>query len=86
MAPAQAAASAPAAEPAPPIAPGKGKVCNWCGAVSASDAAACVSCGAAFPTQEGDEAIERAAKERIDDMQADIRRAKPGGWWPFRSR
>ncbi|HEX9037493.1 MAG TPA: zinc ribbon domain-containing protein [Ktedonobacterales bacterium] len=79
---------APAAQPAPrtTFASGEGKVCAWCGAVSASDAQACVSCGAAFPTKEGDEALERAAKARIDDMQADIQRTQSKSWWPFRPR
>ena len=51
------------------------------------DAATCSSCGATFPTPEGDEALERAARERIADMQADISKPRGGAsWWPFRSR
>ncbi len=54
--------------------------------MNAPDAKTCVSCDAAFPTPEGDEALERAARARIDDMQADINKARGASWWPFRSR
>lgn len=73
------------AQPAPPFS-GEGKVCNWCRVVNAPDAVACASCGATFPTPEGDEALERAARERIADMQADINKARGAPWWPFRPR
>ncbi len=68
---------------------GKGKICSWCGAVNAPDAKTCSSCDATFPTPEGDEALDRAARERIEDMQAEISKnskSRGSSWWPFRSR
>lgn len=83
---ADASATGAAPEPAA-FAPGEGKACTWCGAANARDAATCVSCGASFPTPEGTEAMERAAKARIDDMQEEIQKARMrSGWWPFRLR
>ena len=63
-----------------------GKYCSWCGAQSPQEAARCVSCGATFPTPEGNEALERAAQARIQSMESELRQPKRGGWWPFRSR
>ena len=93
----QAPASAPSAPsvPPPPVAAipatapaaatGDTRICAWCGASNPLDAASCVACGAVFPTPEGDEALERAARARIQSMEADIKPVK-AGWWPFRSR
>lgn len=63
-----------------------GKLCDWCGAYSPQGAARCVSCGAVFPTPEGDMALEHAAMQRIKAMEGDLQRQRKGGWWPFRSR
>lgn len=63
-----------------------GKLCNWCRAMSPKDALRCVNCDAMFPTPEGDEAVERAARERIEDLNEDIRKIRASNWWPFRSR
>jgi hypothetical protein len=74
-------------EPAPQAAPSEGgKLCNWCRAANPEDASVCIACGAAFPTPEGDEALDRAARARIDDMQEDIRKTRAATWWPFRRR
>ena len=87
-----AAEQAPATPPPPvaqaaPVASviGDARICPWCDARNPLDAASCVACGAVFPTPEGDEALERAARARIQSMEADIRPVK-AGWWPFRSR
>ena len=78
-------AAAPAAPaPAAPLT-GDSRTCTWCGASNPLLAARCVACGAVFPTPEGDEALERAARARIQSMEADIKPVK-AGWWPFRSR
>lgn len=74
----------PAAAPTPSAIAG-GRICPWCDAPNPLDGARCVACGAVFPTPEGDEALERAARARIQSMEADIRPIK-AGWWPFRSR
>lgn len=76
------------AAPAGPAAPvaGDGKTCPWCGAVNPPGATTCSSCKATFPTPEGDEALERAARERIEEMQKEINKPRGSSWWPFRSR
>jgi hypothetical protein len=75
---------------APDAAPvaGDGKACPWCGAISPPGASTCASCNATFPTPEGDEALERAARERIEAMQKEINNSKARGsaWWPFRPK
>jgi pyruvate/2-oxoglutarate dehydrogenase complex dihydrolipoamide acyltransferase (E2) component len=76
------AGAEPQATQAPAIS--EGKTCAWCGAVSAPDARNCTSCGAAFPTPEGDEALERAARARIEEMQEEINKTRKTTWWPFR--
>ncbi len=63
----------------------EGRLCLWCGARSPLEAARCVSCGATFPTPEGDEALERAARARIQAMENDLKQPR-SGWWPFRAR
>ncbi|HEX8981529.1 MAG TPA: zinc ribbon domain-containing protein [Ktedonobacterales bacterium] len=76
-----------AAEPmvATPVAPvADGRACLWCGAINPKGAARCATCDAVFPTPEGDAALERAAQERISEMEKQLRQR--GGWWPFRSR
>jgi ribosomal protein L40E len=78
------AATSAATAPAAPIT-GDRRICTWCGASNPRDAASCVACGAVFPTPEGDEALERAARARIQSREADIKPVK-AGWWPFRSR
>lgn len=83
--PAQPGPAQPAAQPVASVV-GEGKTCRWCGAVSAPDARNCSACGATFPTPEGDEALERAARARIEDMQADIQKSHGAPWWRFRSR
>jgi hypothetical protein len=79
--PPPAVAQAVQAPPQPP-----GKLCNWCRVVNTPDALMCSACGAKFPTPEGDEALERAARERIEDMRSDINKTRGSAWWPFRSR
>ncbi len=76
------------AQAAAPLAPeaGEGKTCAWCGTVNTPDATVCAACDATFPTPEGDEAMERAARARIEDMQAEINKPRGSSWWPFRSR
>jgi ribosomal protein L40E len=39
--------------------------CQWCGAANAADAEQCQQCGAMFPRPEQDEALLRAAEERL---------------------
>lgn len=63
-----------------------GKPCNWCGAQNPQEATRCASCGATFPTPAGDEALERAARARIQSMESELKQPKRGGWWPFRQR
>lgn len=85
-APAAAHAEAQAPEPVAARAGGDpgGRVCSWCDAVNAPDAATCSTCGAVFPTPAGDEALERAARARIQSMESDLKQRR-SGWWPFRS-
>lgn len=61
-----------------------GRDCTWCGASNPPEASRCASCGAVFPTPEGDEALERAAQARIQAMESEIKQRR--GWWPFRAR
>ncbi len=61
-----------------------GRVCPWCGAINTKGVNRCATCDAVFPTPEGDAALERAAQERISEMEKELRRR--GSWWPFRSR
>lgn len=63
-----------------------GKPCKWCGTRNPQEATRCMACNATFPTPEGDEALERAAKARIQALESDLKQPKRGGWWPFRSR
>lgn len=44
---------------------GQHRQCQWCGAMSSVDAAQCQQCGAMFPRPEQDEALLRAAEERL---------------------
>lgn len=80
----------PPAAPAPTRAPARAptaeeRACAWCGAINPREAARCSSCDAAFPTPEGDEALERAAQARIKAMETELKQQR-SGWWPFRSR
>ena len=85
-APAEAPVAPPPAFSAPaPSAIAGGRICPWCDAPNPPDGVRCVVCGAVFPTPEGDEALERAARARIQSMEADIKPIK-AGWWPFGSR
>lgn len=72
------------AAPAPSAIAG-GRICPWCDAPNPPDGARCVACGAVFPTPEGNEALERAARARIQSMEADIKPIR-AGWWPFGPR
>lgn len=81
-----AASASPAASQAnAEVSAADGQHCTWCGAYSPPDARRCVSCDAAFPTPEGDEALERAAQARIKAMEGDLQQQRQRGWWPFRS-
>ncbi|HET9111177.1 MAG TPA: zinc ribbon domain-containing protein [Ktedonobacterales bacterium] len=86
-APTAPASEAPASEPSAARAGGEadGRVCSWCGAVNGREAVTCASCGAVFPTPAGDEALERAARARIQSIESELKQRK-SGWWPFRSR
>ncbi|GAC1448665.1 MAG: hypothetical protein PVSMB4_06080 [Ktedonobacterales bacterium] len=44
---------------------GQERQCQWCGATSSVAAAQCQRCGAMFPRPEQDEALLRAAEERL---------------------
>ena len=77
-------AEADDAEQAEPAAYLDGKVCRWCGARNPREAALCMVCSATFPTPEGDEALERAARARIQAMEGEFQQPKRAGWWPFR--
>jgi hypothetical protein len=79
--PAPLASAEPSAEPIE-----DGKLCNWCRTMSPRDAISCVNCGAVFPTPAGDEALERAARARIQDLNEDIQKIRNKTWWPFRGR
>jgi ribosomal protein L40E len=61
------------------------RICPWCDAVNPLDALRCVACDAVFPTPAGDEALERAARARIQSMESEINQRR-AGWWPFRAR
>jgi hypothetical protein len=62
-----------------------GRDCPWCGASNPPNAGQCVTCGAVFPTPEGDAALERAAQARIQAMEGELQ-PRCSGWWPFRGR
>lgn len=71
-------------EQAGPAAYPDGKVCSWCGTRNPKEATRCMACDATFPTPEGDEALERAARARIQAMEGEFKQPKRAGWWPFR--
>ncbi len=58
--------------------------CEWCGAMTAIAADRCEHCGAVFPRPEQDEALTRAAEERMRDAQTTIelmqRQRERRGW------
>jgi ribosomal protein L40E len=86
-APSPVAAAAPVSTPRAPVqAHGDDeRICPWCDAVNPLDALRCVACDAVFPTSAGDEALERAARARIQSMESEINQRR-AGWWPFRAR
>ncbi len=63
----------------------EGRICPWCDAVNPLDGVRCVACDAVFPTPAGDEALERAARARIQSMESELNQRR-AGWWPFRAR